>query len=139
MRTLLISLLSILFTEIGHSEDTERTIMLPEIVIIAEPHEQIISRILSDRGVSDEMIMSIIAQAKHESGNFNSPVFWENHNYFGMKQAKKRKTTAIGTNRGHAVYNSFEDCVIDYFYYLEAFGYKLDQKIVKNFVFELKQ
>ena len=125
-------------TDIGHSEDTERIIILPEIIITPEPHDKLIVRILTSYGVSDEMATIIVAQAKHETGNFTSDICWENYNYFGMKQAKKRKTTAIGTNRGHAVYTDFENCVIDYFYYLEGFGYHLDQKVVKTYVIELK-
>jgi len=55
-----------------------------------------------------------LAQAKLESGNFNSPIFKENNNLFGMKLAQVRKTTATGKNRGHAKYNSWQDSVMDY-------------------------
>jgi len=56
----------------------------------------------------------VIAQAMIESGNFKSNIFKENHNLFGMKMPKYRKTTAMGTNRGHAVYSSWRQSVIDY-------------------------
>jgi uncharacterized FlgJ-related protein len=56
----------------------------------------------------------VIAQAIIESGNFKSNIFKENNNLFGMKMPKYRKTTAIGINRGHAVYSSWRESVIDY-------------------------
>jgi flagellum-specific peptidoglycan hydrolase FlgJ len=56
----------------------------------------------------------VIAQAIIESGNFKSNIFKENNNLFGMKMPEYRKTTAIGTNRGHAVYSSWRESVIDY-------------------------
>jgi hypothetical protein len=40
--------------------------------------------------------------------------FKENNNLFGMKMPEYRKTTAIGINRGHAVYSSWRESVIDY-------------------------
>lgn len=57
---------------------------------------------------------TVLSQARLETGNFSSAVFRENHNLFGMKVAKKRPTTAIGVNRGHAVYRNWKDSVIDY-------------------------
>jgi flagellum-specific peptidoglycan hydrolase FlgJ len=56
----------------------------------------------------------VIAQAIIESGNFKSNIFKENNNLFGMKMPAYRKTTAIGINRGHAVYSSWRESVIDY-------------------------
>jgi uncharacterized FlgJ-related protein len=56
----------------------------------------------------------VMAQAIIESGNFKSKIFKENNNLFGMKMPEYRKTTAIGTNRGHAVYRNWRESVIDY-------------------------
>jgi hypothetical protein len=56
----------------------------------------------------------VMAQAIIESGNFKSNIFKENNNLFGMKMPEYRKTTAIGTNRGHAVYRNWRESVIDY-------------------------
>jgi len=55
-----------------------------------------------------------MAQAKWESGHFQSPVFKENNNMFGMKLAHQRDTTAIGENRNHAKYKNWQDAVKDY-------------------------
>ncbi len=59
----------------------------------------------------------VIAQAKLESGNFKSDIFKENNNLFGMKEAKVRISTNKGTSRGHAKYDSWKDCVVDYALY----------------------
>ena len=56
----------------------------------------------------------VMAQAIIESGNFKSKIFKENNNLFGMKMPEYRKTTAIGINRGHAVYRNWRESVIDY-------------------------
>lgn len=66
----------------------------------------------------------VIAQAVCES-NFNSSVWKENNNPFGMKVAKSRNTTAIGQNRSHAKYKNWQMAVIDYAYYQAVFMRKV--------------
>lgn len=56
----------------------------------------------------------VLAQAKIESGYYKSNVFKENFNLFGMKKAKIRVTTSLGTKNGHAYYRDWVDCVYDY-------------------------
>lgn len=56
----------------------------------------------------------VYAQALEESGRFTSVIFRENNNLFGMKMPEKRTTIAIGINKGHAVYGTWQDSVIDY-------------------------
>jgi uncharacterized FlgJ-related protein len=63
----------------------------------------------------------VLAQAKLESGNFKSHMFLENNNMFGMKEAKRRPTTNKGTQNGHAYYENWKDCVIDYAFYQAAY------------------
>jgi uncharacterized FlgJ-related protein len=63
----------------------------------------------------------VLAQAKLESGNFNSAIFLENHNMFGMKEAKLRANLAKGTNRSHAFYDTWEDSVLDYALYYSTY------------------
>ena len=48
----------------------------------------------------------IKAQAILESSNFSSEIFKANNNMFGMKAAALRPTTNIGTNLGHASFNT---------------------------------
>ena len=58
-------------------------------------------------------------QIRLETGNLTSTICMENQNLFGMKLARVRETTAIGENRGHAVYSSFSQSIADYFLYQE--------------------
>jgi len=59
----------------------------------------------------------VVAQARQESNNYASDIFLENNNLFGMKMAGARPSTAIRMNRNHALYNNWEDSVIDYAFY----------------------
>lgn len=63
----------------------------------------------------------VYAQALHETNRFTSGIFLENNNLFGMKMAWNRPTTAIGENRGHAVYACWEDSVLDYAFYQTSY------------------
>lgn len=63
----------------------------------------------------------VYAQAVLETGNFSSAVFKGNHNLFGMKEAKVRPTTNLGTDQGHAVYRTWRESVIDYALYQTAY------------------
>ncbi|MES3016963.1 MAG: glucosaminidase domain-containing protein [Bacteroidota bacterium] len=55
-----------------------------------------------------------LSQARLETGNFTSDIFKENHNLFGMKMAELRPTSAVGINRGHALYTNWKESVVDY-------------------------
>jgi len=58
-----------------------------------------------------------LAQSYVETGQFNSKIFRENNNLFGMKQAKQRVNTAKGTQHNHAYYDTWEESVYDYAFY----------------------
>lgn len=58
-----------------------------------------------------------MAQSMIETGQWKSKVFLENNNLFGMREAKSRITTSIGTNLNHAEYNSWRESVYDYAFY----------------------
>ena len=47
-----------------------------------------------------------MAQSMIETGQWKSDIFIENHNLFGMKEAKSRITTAIGTNKNYLLWIS---------------------------------
>lgn len=70
----------------------------------------------------------VLAQARLESGNFNSQIFRENNNLFGMKMPWRRATFASGVNRGHAVYDSWEHSVYDYALWQSAYMRGLTQE-----------
>jgi hypothetical protein len=59
----------------------------------------------------------VYAQARLESGNFNSPVFKLNNNLFGMKIIDNRPTTSIGSRYGFAYFKTWRDSVLDYVIY----------------------
>jgi hypothetical protein len=63
----------------------------------------------------------VMAQAIQETGNFKSNIFLENHNLFGMKQAKIRITLARGTNRNHAYYHNWQESLYDYAIYCSTY------------------
>jgi uncharacterized FlgJ-related protein len=56
----------------------------------------------------------MVAQARIETGWYTSKIFIHNNNLFGMKFPERRITTAIGSNRGHAQYISWQQSVADY-------------------------
>lgn len=56
----------------------------------------------------------VYSQAIIESGNFTSNIWKENNNMFGMKMPERRATLAIGINKGHSVYKSWKECIVDY-------------------------
>lgn len=74
----------------------------------------------------------IFAQAWHETGGFTSAIFKENNNMFGLKLAKRRRTTATGENRGHAVYSNWYYCIQDYF--LRQENFKIDGTSDDNYM-----
>jgi hypothetical protein len=63
----------------------------------------------------------VLAQAKLETGNFKSPIFIENHNLFGMKEALSRYTTSEGTESNHAYYRTWRESVYDYGIYQDKY------------------
>lgn len=63
----------------------------------------------------------VYAQAVIESGGFESSIYKDNHNLFGMKCARSRPYTHIGENRGHAQYVNWKMSVLDYALYQAAY------------------
>lgn len=80
--------------------------------------EKLIHNTMRSVTASKEVATYIAAQARLETGNFESKIFKTNRNAFGMKQAHTRPTTAIGTNLKHAVYETIYDSCIDYILWL---------------------
>lgn len=77
--------------------------------------EENLIKVLNSKNVNKPYI--VLAQAKLETGDFTSDIFKYNRNLFGMKKAKVRPTTSLGTKRGHAYYKNWEASVEDYAYY----------------------
>jgi len=90
----------------------------------------------------------VLKQIMLETGNLTSDIYKENNNLFGMKEARQRQTTALGTNRGHAYYTNWKSSVIDYllwqrkyfkggdyYEFLESYGYAQSE----DYINKLKQ
>jgi uncharacterized FlgJ-related protein len=65
------------------------------------------------------------AQAMLESGNFTSRIFRENNNMFGMKQARSRINLAKSTQYGHAYFENWEECLLDFAFHRATYLSKL--------------
>jgi uncharacterized FlgJ-related protein len=64
----------------------------------------------------------VYKQALLETGHFRSRIFTEQNNLFGMKLARNRPTTAIGSSKnGSAIYVSWEHSVIDYLLFQQKY------------------
>ncbi len=63
----------------------------------------------------------VMAQSMVETGYWESDIFNENHNLFGMKEARVRVNTALGTNRNHAYYSDWVSSVLDYAFYQSTY------------------
>lgn len=66
----------------------------------------------------------VLAQAKLESNNYSSRIFIDNNNLFGMKEAQVRINTAKGTQYRHAYYNTWQESVLDYAFWMATYGSK---------------
>lgn len=70
----------------------------------------------------------VFAQAVLETGGFKSHVFRANNNLFGMRLAKSRSTTALGSKNGHAYYSSWKQSVVDYAMFYSKYLSRLSRK-----------
>jgi flagellum-specific peptidoglycan hydrolase FlgJ len=82
----------------------------PQQVEVKNVHKDI-EETISKLNIKFENIVK--AQIILESGNLTSIRAIRDNNIVGMKVAKQRPTTAIN-EKGHAIYSSIEDCLIDY-------------------------
>lgn len=55
-----------------------------------------------------------------------------------MRLAKKRPTTATGSNKGYAVYNSFEDSVTDFYLWMEYTDFP-QVNLLRSFIKQMKK
>jgi uncharacterized FlgJ-related protein len=94
--------------------------------------------------VSPVMARIIVAQARVESGNFQSKLFREHRNAFGMMHAALRPTTSLGPlawaegRPGYASYRDVHDSALDLLLWLRYFGIK-ETNSVSNYCKQLKQ
>jgi len=102
------------FTKLNNLSQYEKNILL--INMKQEPFsEEKLIALMKELNIKFPHI--VLAQAKLETNNYKSGIFKENHNLFGMKEARVRINTAKGTNRNHAYYDNWESSVYDYAFY----------------------
>jgi hypothetical protein len=94
----------------------QKTKKIEEIIYITEPFQEFSSKNLEDyiNELNIRFPHIVYSQAIQETGYFSSTIFKENNNLFGMKVARNRPTTALGTRRGHAYYRNWKESVLDY-------------------------
>jgi hypothetical protein len=108
-------------------------------ILLLPPKEKFSESLLIDKMIimNIKFPAVVLAQAIQESNSYKSGIFLENNNLFGMKNSTQRPTTAIGENRGHALYDSWEDSVLDYALYQTT--YLKDIKTEKNYLIYLNK
>lgn len=120
-RVFLVSAISVLLLGLSNSKSREKLedITYEERVLIIKEY----NTFSEDRLVAEIKKLNfrfphiVLAQAKLESSNFTSKLFRENNNLFGMKEAKSRMTTALGTERSYAYYETWKESLFDYALY----------------------
>ena len=109
-------------TKIYHLEPYEKEILLVNMDHPPFSEDELID-LMKELNIKFPHI--VLAQAKLESNNYSSNIFRHNHNLFGMREAKQRITTALGTKRKHAYYQDWTKSVYDYGYYQATFLNKI--------------
>ena len=66
----------------------------------------------------------VLAQSILETGYYESKIFNENHNLFGMKEARVRLNLAKGTQFGHAYYDDWKESLTDYALWYSTYANK---------------
>lgn len=93
-----------------------------KLIVIREYNEFSEAKLIEQiRDLNFKFPYIVLAQSYQESGHYKSTIFRENNNMFGMKEAVVRSNLAKGTNRGHAMYDTWQDCVIDYALYYSTY------------------
>lgn len=118
---ILLTLLSVNPKKMTEPQRQDPPATTPKVLTI---EDRIVGK-LTECGVGDTMAWFIVAQAKHESGNFKSKLFREHNNAFGMRFPRVRPTTAAHGGAcaegktGYASYCSVEDSAEDVVRWLE--------------------
>ena len=99
--------------------ETEKILIIDEEAKFSE--EKLIEKI---GGLNFKFPHIVLAQSILETGHYDSKIFKENHNLFGMKEARVRLNLAGGTQYGHAYYKNWEESVMDYALWYSTYAYK---------------
>ncbi len=120
--------LFLLFLFLGVSQSPIQTkyITDTEKVLLIEEHNLFTEELLIEEisKLNFKFPHIVLAQAILESGRYSSKIFKENHNLFGMKEARVRLNLAKGTQYGHAYYDNWKESISDYALWYSTFAYK---------------
>ena len=120
-----ITLITILsFVSIGNIQSSN---MEKEMIIIMDKKNEFTEEklIIALKRLNIKFPYIVYAQAELETGGFTSKIFRENNNLFGMKEARSRINTAIGTQHNHAYYETWMESVYDYAFYSSTYLHKI--------------
>lgn len=126
----LFALVAFLFTGFGFTTAFKLNMFFERIPVIIERDKEVFSEewlvsYLKETNAQHPEIL--LAQARHETGNFTSNIFRNNKNLFGMKKAHQRQTVCSGEEFGHAKYDSYEQSVIDMLLWQSSYAKNLTQ------------
>jgi len=111
-------LIPILFIIVGFGTGVKVNTVIEKIPIVIRPegnltlNEENLRTEIKRLNLKYENV--IVQQYKLESNYGKSKIYKENNNFLGLKQARLRPTTALGTQNGHAYYKDWQDCLRDY-------------------------
>jgi uncharacterized FlgJ-related protein len=119
--TLKLSLIAVvIFSAFGLTIRTQaKDLNEAEIIVIMNKHDKFssdkLAAMIKDMNFGFPYI--VYAQAILETNNFQSKIFNENNNLFGMKRAVTRINKARGTQSEHAFYRNWMESLDDYSLY----------------------
>jgi flagellum-specific peptidoglycan hydrolase FlgJ len=98
--------------------------LLLKLKKLMNPSQRILQK-ANELGFSDNQAKLILAQAKHETGNFLSPLFVAWQNCFGMRPAQTRQADQKNykSKDAYAHYDSIEQSVNDLALWFDAVGF----------------
>ncbi len=91
-----------------------------------------------DRDYPIETAKYAVAVSAFETADWTSNIYRKNHNLFGMKLPKVRRTTAVGENLNHATYVNNINSALDFICYLRALDYPRHYNDLYEFVLNMK-
>jgi hypothetical protein len=107
-----------------------------KLITISETGKHVYLRLI-EAGFTPITAQYITAQSAHETANFTSKIFTENHNLFGYTYAGQK--IAAGEKSGYALYKNIADSISDYKRYYLLRGYPRVFPSITEFVSTLKR
>ena len=126
LKTALVFFTLFLFLGLTNKPEVEYITETEKVLIIEEnendfTEEKLIEEI---KNLNFKFPHIVLAQSILETGYYESKIFNENHNLFGMKEARVRLNLAGGTQYGHAYYDNWRESVMDYALWYSTYAYK---------------